>query len=115
MIDFFSKYVSKTTLLIIVCLILGGTGYYHFNRVVLTCDAFAKEKTDILKTVQSTNDKTRLDTLLLHRSILNRDIDRYEMEIYKTNDVNVKQMYQPKLHRVLKDLDYVNSEIRKIK
>ena len=114
MIDFFSKYISKTGLLIIVCLILGGMGYYHFNHVVLTCEVFAKEKAEIYKEVKLASAKTRLDTLYLHRSLLQRDIDRYEDLIYSSYDQRLKTKYKLRLQRATKELEYVNQEIRKL-
>ena len=114
MVDFFSKYVSKTTLLIFVCFILGGAGYYHFNHVVLTCEAFAKEKAEIYKEVKLASAKTRLDTLYLHRSLLQRDIDRYEDLMYATPDPKLKDKYRGRIKRVEKEMNYVNDEIRKL-
>ena len=125
-LDFFSKYISKTLLLIMICFALGGVAYYHFNKVVLTCEAFAKEKTEIYKvveegtieiykTIKMASAKSRLDTLYLHRSLLKRDRDRYEDLIYSTRDSRLRSKYQGRLQRIEKELQYIENEIRRIK
>jgi len=115
MIDFFSKYISKTTLLIIVCIILGGMGYYHFNKVVLTSAAFAKEKVEIYRVVQVASTKSRLDTLYLHRSLLQRDRDHYEDLVYSSSDPRLKSKYNKRLQRTEEELKYVNDEIKSLR
>ncbi len=81
-------------------------GYYHFNHIVLTCDAFAKEKAEIYKIVQLTNAKTRLDTLYLHRSLLQRDLDRYEDLMYSTRNPKLRDKYRIRVKRVEKEVNY---------
>ena len=105
---------------------LGGGIYYHFNRTVLTCEAFAKEKAEIYevvekgtveiyKTIKMASSKSRLDTLYLHRSLLQRDRDRYEDLIYSTRDSRLRSKYQGRLQRIEKELQYIENEIRRIK
>lgn len=84
-IELLTKYLGNKIVAALLFIGLGVAGYTYLGNQFLTTDAFAKEKVDILQTVQKSGLLLQQQMLLMRSDMLKAEIRRLTEQL-KTTD-----------------------------
>jgi predicted PurR-regulated permease PerM len=115
LLEFLSKYINKTLILIIICLFFGASAFCYLNNILVTEDAFAKEIENIQEQIQSNQMQARLQIFMLQKSMLEKQIWDLDARVDDSTDEISKSKWMRRLERTEDELKDINTQIDKLK
>ena len=113
-IEFLSKYINKTLILIVLCMFLGAGALYHISNLVVTEEVLAREIKDVQDQIQSNDKAVSEKILIMRQGMLEQQVWDLDARVDDTYDPDKKAKWIRRLKRTEKKLEVVEEQIQEL-